>query len=212
MSGARYIGILGGSFDPVHNGHLRLAFAATHFLPLEKVLWIPSAQPCHKLHTHALDCHRVAMLEQVIADHPMFRLDQRDLQRGNATRTVDTIRELKAEYDVGVRFVFLMGADNLLSFTTWHGWQELLSSMHIAVAERPGYIVRDECDSWPASLRFRPLSDLLRYASGVVVRLPLQPIAISSSQVRYHVARYPYDLPGLPVVVSEYITRYHLYQ
>jgi len=136
------IGVLGGTFDPIHYGHLVIAEDARVYLHLEKVLFVPARQPPHKPEkTYSAFQHRVRMIELAIADNPYFALSLIEANRPGPSYTVDTMRQLQAELGPDVEFYFVMGMDSLVSILTWHKPAELLPLCRIVVAERAGYQV-----------------------------------------------------------------------
>ncbi len=132
------LGIFGGTFDPIHNGHLRTAFELAECLDLERVLFVPAADPPHRPVPRVPAAQRLEFVRAAIADEPRFTLDERELRRGGRSYTVLTLEELRAE--VGPRpLVLCLGMDAFLGLPTWHRWTELTSLAHLAVAHRPGF-------------------------------------------------------------------------
>lgn len=131
------LGIFGGTFDPIHFGHLRAAFEMTELLGLERVLFVPAADPPHRGTPLADAATRLAMVRAALEDEDAFELDDRELKRPGPSYTVLTLQELRREH--GSRpLVLLLGMDAFLGLPTWHRWRELLGLAHIAVAHRPG--------------------------------------------------------------------------
>lgn len=132
------IGLLGGTFDPIHNGHIKPAKQAAEKFLLDKVLVIPANNPPHKSTTIVSTKHRVKMAELASNREKSFELDTREIQRSTLSYTIDTLKEIKAEYPNSELF-FIMGMDSLLNFTSWHLWQDILLQCHLIVNTRPGY-------------------------------------------------------------------------
>lgn len=133
----RPLGIFGGMFDPIHYGHLRAAFELSGILDIERVLFIPSADPPHREAPLAHATDRLAMVRAAIADEPRFVADDREIRRGGRSYTVLTLEELRAEQ--GARpLVLMLGADALAGLAGWYRWRKLLGLAHLAVASRPG--------------------------------------------------------------------------
>lgn len=135
----RRIGILGGTFDPIHYGHLAIAEDVRTRLELEDVLFVPTGSPPHKQGrpiSPAAD--RVAMVELAIADNPGFRLSRADVDRPGPSYTVDLLRVLQAEHP-DARLVFVVGGDSLAELPTWHAPEQLLERCQLVAVNRPGH-------------------------------------------------------------------------
>jgi len=138
---APVIGLLGGSFDPIHVGHVQLARDALAHLPLDEVRFIPAAQPWQK--ERVTDAaHRAHMVELAIAHEPRCVLDMHEIERGGTTYTIDTLRELRAGAWRDASLVLVMGSDQFERFDTWRDWQAVAELAHIAVARRAGVAAR----------------------------------------------------------------------
>ncbi|HET7321709.1 MAG TPA: nicotinate-nucleotide adenylyltransferase, partial [Longimicrobiaceae bacterium] len=132
------VGLLGGTFDPPHLGHLIAASEACAALDLERIVFIPSAQPPHKRgRVEASAEQRLRMVRAAVADDPRFAVDDLELRRPGASYTVDTLRELKAR-DPGAELFFLIGADQLRELSTWHQPEEVLRLAHLVGFARSG--------------------------------------------------------------------------
>ena len=181
------IGILGGTFDPVHNAHLAMARAALAALKLKRVLFIPTGNPKYRKPAVAADRHRVEMLRLALAGDPRLEIDVRELQPGASGYTVDTLRALHAEGLTDL--CLLMGADQYAKLGSWHDPQEIGRLAKIAVFARPGIELKE-----PVAL------------------VPMTPLAISASEVRARTARGE-DISALvPPAVANYIERHALYR
>ncbi len=137
------IGLLGGSFDPVHTAHLAMADAFATALSLDEVRFLPAARPWQKNGLSASGDDRVAMLRVALADHRpshgRFVVDPRELVRGGETYTIDTLIELRGALGPRVPLVFLFGADQLVHLDTWRAWESLWDHAHLAAVTRPGF-------------------------------------------------------------------------
>lgn len=131
------IGILGGTFDPIHFGHLRMAQELADAASLDEVLFIPAAIPPHRQQPATSAQHRAGMVALAIQDNPLFRLDMRELLREGASYTIDTLQSLRLECGEETSISLLLGSDAFLGLPGWHHWQELLDLAHIVVAYRP---------------------------------------------------------------------------
>ena len=143
------LGSLGGSFDPVHVGHLRGAMVVRETLNLARVDLVPAAQSPLKPETILTGAHRLAMLELAIADVPGLGVDARELDRAGPSFTIDTLEALRAQYGGTRALVWIIGSDSLLTLPRWARWRELLSLAHVAVLDRPGSATPpEEVTSW----------------------------------------------------------------
>lgn len=131
------IAIFGGTFDPVHLGHLRLAQEMRTLLGAESVLFIPAGHPPHRGPCKADSGHRITMLQRAIASNPHFALDLRETRKATPSYTVETLSELRTQYGTGP-LALLLGSDAFIGLARWHRWREILDLAHIVVAERPG--------------------------------------------------------------------------
>lgn len=207
------IGLLGGSFDPIHNGHLQLARDALKHLPLQEVRFIPAAQPWQKGPLTAAE-HRAQMVRLAIADEPRFALDMHEIERGGVTYTIDTLHALRSQLP-DRPLVFIMGSDQFVRFETWRGWKEIADAAHIAVAQRAGAALspsptlharRDE----PASLTSK--------TGGSLVEFEMTPSDASATEVRRLLNEPPSAEKAqrlsamVPQTVLDYIHQHHLYR
>ncbi|MGH8751190.1 MAG: nicotinate-nucleotide adenylyltransferase [Burkholderiales bacterium] len=210
MSVLNPIGILGGTFDPVHYGHLALATAAAEQLKLSEVRLIPIGTPPHRAAPVASSQARVDMLRLALADKPRLRLDEREIARSGPSYTVDTLHELRRETGAARALVLLLGADAFAGLATWHRWQELFALAHIAVAQRPGTTLKN-LPPVLARVFEKRRAQTPQAASGniVVVEITPQDIAASNIRARLAAGKDAHDL--LPATVLDYIRTNHLY-
>ena len=212
------IGILGGTFDPIHYGHLRLAEELAGTLKLDQVRFVPSGTPPHRAAPAVAAEHRLAMVELAAAGNPRFSVDGRELRRAGPGYTFDTLAELRAEAGGTRPLALLLGADAFLEFATWHRWHEIFSLAHIAVAHRPGYPVERWAERMPqplareysARLMQQPLATHLAPAGGVVV-VPFTALDISATAVRDMLRAGASPRYLLPDTVLDYIQTHRLY-
>lgn len=141
-AGTGPIGIFGGTFDPIHYGHLRTAFEMLQALRFAEIRFVPSADPPHKGEIFADAGLRLAMVEVATANEPQFSVDDCELRRAGPSYTVDTLAELRTEFS-SAPLGLIVGMDAFLGLTGWRRWQELLELAHIVVAHRPGWRAPD---------------------------------------------------------------------
>jgi nicotinate-nucleotide adenylyltransferase len=207
-SGAPAIGVLGGTFDPVHLGHVAMAEAARDALNLDRVLLLPTAIPPHKVVPGLTSgAHRVAMLRLAVKGREGLEVCTLELETGGVCFTIDTLRRLR-EGPPACRPVFVLGTDSLLEIDTWREHEALLREFDLAVIERPG---SDLDGSAPGAAGAVPEIDPPAGEGGRVFRLPMRPLPISSTQVR-GIAADGGSLDGLVApAVSRYIRANRLY-
>ncbi len=196
------IGVLGGTFDPIHQGHLALAESAQQTLALSKLLFVLAGDPPHKQDQPiTLSEHRLHMLELALADQPKFEISLVDLNRPGPHYTVDTIILLRQAYDLSDQACFfIIGADSLLDLPTWYQPAHLLAQCRLAVAHRPGY----QPDISVLARQFPMLPQRVTW-------LPMPQMPISATVLRQRI-RVKQDIRGLvPRAVAEYIQEKCLY-
>lgn len=220
MSVSTCIALLGGSFDPVHHGHVALARLFCDLLHPDALHVLP-AKPWQKSALVASDAARVAMLELAFRDSGLpVVIDQRELLRGTSTYTVETLRGLRDELGPDASIVFLMGADQLQNLDSWRDWQQLFELANIGVAARPGYTL-DQQALPPAvanelAPRLAPPEHVHTRPAGLVCLAHSLAVDISATQVR--AALHGAGDPGtelktlLPPVVLDYIQQHNLYK
>jgi len=209
------LGLFGGTFDPVHYGHLRLAEEAAEALGLESVRWIPSGNPGHRATPCTPPAHRVAMVERAIAGNPRFQLDSAEAHSAAPGFTIDTLRRLRTELGPEWPLVFIIGTDQFVALDRWRDWQALFGLAHFAVGERSGYPIRTE--ALPPALaaeygqRYGKSGDLRASPSGRIVVFPMTRLAISASFIRGAIASGASVRYLLPPEVLAYIGQNRLY-
>jgi nicotinate-nucleotide adenylyltransferase len=204
------IGILGGSFDPIHYGHLRMARDLAAALALTQVRFIPSAHPPHRAPPIATARDRLKMLELAITDEPGFVADDRELRRAGPSYMILTLESLRAELGE-VKLCLIVGMDAFLGLDRWHRWQELWSHAHVVVLPRPGWSVEQSLPVWARPRLCQDVTELSRQPAG---RLWVQPVTardISSTRIRAALARGEPVAEWLPPAVLRYIKDHHLY-
>ena len=207
------IGILGGTFDPIHYGHLRPAQEVQRALALAEVLVIPAAQPPHRKPPVATVVQRLRMVELACAEFPGFRADDCEIRRAGPSYTVLTLEALRAE--AGNRpLCLLMGADAFKGFETWHQWQRIPELAHVVVMTRPGWIFphENELPSWVRGRVSREVHDLAQTPAGKIFYQAVTPQDISATRVREAIGRGE-TIPGwLSPAVWEYINVNEIYR
>jgi nicotinate-nucleotide adenylyltransferase len=206
------LGVLGGTFNPIHLAHLRLAEELRESLELERVLLIPAGEPALKHRGIAPAVHRIEMARRATASNPALEVDDLEVRRRGPSYTVDTLRELRARHP-GSELWFLVGADTLPDLGSWREPAKLFELASFAVATRPGY-AGGLRELLPRSLAapFRDGPRGLVHASGNELRaVSFTPLEISASEIRRRAARGESIRYLVPDEVREYIAKHHLY-
>lgn len=209
----------GGTFDPVHNGHLAIARAARDALNLP-IRLLPAADPPHRPAPGASAEQRFRMLQLALADETGLLLDRHELERAarhpqRPSYTVDTLAELRQAFGPETPLAWLVGADSLLSLATWHRWQDLFGLAHFIVAERPGSSLPQVVEgllgqALDGRWTDQP-QDLEDAAAGHVLRLHQPLRSESASEVRARIAADGPWQPLVPPAVVGYIAEHRLY-
>ena len=190
----RRIGLLGGTFDPVHNAHVALACVALDTLALDQLRWVPAGEPWQKTRRISSALHRIAMLELAIAGEPRFVLERCEIERTGPSYTLDTVRELR-QREPDAQWCLIVGQDQFANLPTWHGWKELLALVTLAVAARPG--ATQVVDA--------------QLQGHTYLVLPLPAMDVAASAIRERVSRRESIDDLVPPAVARYIGRNALY-
>ena len=202
------LGILGGTFDPIHLGHLLLAEECREILALDKVLFVPAGQPWLKAGqplTAAI--HRLRMVELATADNPHFEVLRWEVERPGPSYTVDTLERLRVELGSDAELHFILGLDALADFPRWKDPERILQLANLAVVPRPGYSTEGDADDIVAGIKSRYPA----YADRIT-RLAVASVAISATDLRRRAAIGQSLRYRTPAAVGEYIGEKGLYK
>ncbi len=190
------LGIFGGTFDPIHFGHLRTAFEILHALRLQSVRFVPAGDPPHRDPPRVDAARRLELVRAAVADQPGFVVDDREVRRGGPSYSVLTLGELREELPA-TPLCLIVGMDAFLGLPTWHRWTELLDLAHVVVAPRPGWTAPDAgvLGNLLAARRALDPAELHASLAGRILLQPVTQLEISSSELRAllaagHDARY----------------------
>jgi nicotinate-nucleotide adenylyltransferase len=210
------LGVLGGTFDPVHFGHLRLAEEAAGILGLAGVIWLPAGRPPHRRLPVAAAEHRLAMVRLAVAGREGFEVDSGEVETAAPSYTVVSLERLRMRFGRQRPLVLLLGGDAFAGLAAWHRWRELFDLAHIAVATRPGVdLAAGALDPVLAEeLRRRSVNsraELHARPAGAILGISMTPLAISATALRETLAGGGSPRYLLPDGVLDYIRRNHLY-
>ncbi|MBL1321256.1 MAG: nicotinate-nucleotide adenylyltransferase [Methylophaga sp.] len=208
---AESIGILGGTFDPVHFGHLRPALDVADQLGLDRIHLIPSARPPHRGEPQATPEQRLTMLQLAVKNNPQFVVDDRELHREGNSYTIDTLLSLRQEFPNSPLYL-MVGTDAFSYIQTWHRWQELLDLAHIVVMQRPDetLTMSDEMTSWYR--QHLAINGAPTQLAGKIWRVNVTQLAISATEIRTKIAQGSNPQYLLPDAVIQLISMLGLYK
>lgn len=209
----RRIGILGGTFDPVHIGHLRSALEVAEFMALDELRLLPNARPPHRDTPQVAAQDRLAMVRSAVQGAERLSVDARELARDKPSYTIDTLESIRAELGTNDQLFLVLGWDAFCGLPGWHRWEELLQYCHILVLQRP------DADSEPPDalrnlLAARSVSDplALQGPGGHIAFVWQTPLAVSATQIRQLLASGKSVRFLVPDAVLAYIDAHGLYR
>lgn len=213
------IGIFGGTFDPVHFGHLRPALEVFEALRLEQLRLVPGRVPPHRERPGASPKARLAMLRLAVADQSGFVIDEREMDRDGPSYSVDTLHSLRAEFGADRPLCMVVGLDAFLGLGRWHRWEAIPDLAHIVVAHRPGWELEphtvpgaEQALDLLERARLRSREELNARANGGVWLQPVSQLAISATDIRRRVAAGGSVRYLVPDAVRRYIDDNGLYR
>lgn len=209
ISASNMIGILGGTFDPVHFGHLRTALEVAEHFGISDMRLIPGNVPPHRPQPVASPEHRLAMLQVAITDEPCLHADERELRREGYSYSVLTLESFRAELGDECPIVFTLGFDAFQHFQAWYRWQEILQLAHLVVVHRPGYSL--PADGWHRPWLTENPDDLRTMSAGRIYSLAVTALDISATDLRTRLNAGKNPRYLLPSAVLDYIQRHQLY-
>lgn len=218
MAARAPLGVFGGTFDPVHLGHLRLAEEAADALDLARVRWIPAGSPALRGAPRVAARQRLEMVRLVTADNPRFELDSAEVDAAEPSYTVPTLERLRATDGIASDrpLVLLVGADAFAGMTGWHRWEALFELAHVGVAHRPGYPI--DATALPPALAdiFRArlcadATDLKMTPAGRIATFAMTQLDISATKIRTLLSKGYSTRYLLPDALIAYIGQHHLY-
>ncbi|MEE8388134.1 MAG: nicotinate-nucleotide adenylyltransferase [Acidiferrobacterales bacterium] len=203
------IGIFGGTFDPIHYGHLRPAAEVGQLLSLEKLFLVPASVPPHRQAPVATAEQRLQLMRLAVSEFPQMEVDDCEIRRGGISYTVDTLRHYRQLYPQ-TSLCLLLGSDAFASMQSWHQWRSLLTLAHLVVMQRPHH--DDVVPEWSEARLIRHVDGLMNSASGKVYIQKVTPQDISATGIRQAIAAKNEFATLLPSRVLQYIQKYNIYE
>jgi nicotinate-nucleotide adenylyltransferase len=210
---AHPIGIFGGTFDPVHFGHLRAAVEIREKLGLEDMRLLPAGTPPHRSATHASAAHRLSMLKLALTAGCGLQVDDREVRRGGSSYMVDTLAEFREEFPRSP-LLLMIGQDAANKLDSWHSWRNLFDLAHLVIMRRPDSVnaYADALDELIRSRLTTRIADLGDSIAGRVLPLEVTQLAISSTDIRGRISQQMSPRFLLPDAVIAYIREHGLYR
>ncbi|WP_010323610.1 nicotinate-nucleotide adenylyltransferase [Marinobacterium stanieri] len=205
---------MGGTFDPVHNGHLRTALELKQWLGVDQVCLIPSGAPVHRDEPGCTPQQRLEMVQLAVQDEPALAADAREIESDDPSYSLLTLKALRAERGADCPIIMTMGMDAYQTLPSWHQWQSFLDYAHILVLARPGYDGGDanaELLDFTGRHQAPAVDELLKAPSGRVFIQELTPLGISATQIRQLIAQGQSPRYLMPEPVWHYIQYNTLY-
>lgn len=208
------LAILGGTFDPVHNGHLHIANELLKNYPIEQIVFVPCNIPAIKNQTKTTAADRLNMLKLATCAHQNMHIDDCEIKRGGVSFMHDTLKQLRRD-NPDKPLALIMGQDAFDNFNNWHNWQQILTMAHLIIVPRPGYSANTA--SWAAGLQqqhaTQQFADLEQNLYGKIFHAQIAQMPVSSTEIRekcHDLSRLPTE--GVNKKVRHYITQHNLYQ
>lgn len=189
------VGIIGGTFDPIHYGHLRVAEEIIEAIGLQKMYFIPAGVPPLRHAPIASPQHRAEIVRIAIQDNSRFVLDEREINRGGISYSIDSLYELKQELGKEIVLCFVIGVDAFIKLDEWNNWHELFNLCHFIIAARPGHVLTSNHDVLPKELKdecsrrwVSSVDSLRNTTSGLIFVVPTTMLDISATVIRARIA------------------------
>lgn len=212
MNTVRMIGILGGTFDPIHRGHLHVATSLLELLPLDQIHLLPCYLPVHRATPFASPEDRLAMTKLACATLPGITVDDHEIKRQGPSYMVDTLRDLKQE-NPNDHLCLILGQDAFLEFHHWKQPKEILHYCHLIIVNRPQSAneYSPEIQSLVQQYQSTEFSALERLPAGKIFFCTISPLPISATSLRHQFTQRIFDEKAIPQAVSDYIQEHNLY-
>ncbi len=206
------IGLLGGTFDPVHIGHLHVAKSLLKELPFDEIRLLPCYKPVHRPEPKASPEERLAMLKLACKNLEKITVDEHEIKRAGNSYMIDTLRELTHE-NPQHHFCLILGKDAFDGFHLWHQWENILNYCHLVIVTRPNTSIEypDILKSFIQQFSTPDITDFIKSPSGKIFFCSIPPLDISATQLRSQLAQKNYDTNIIPAAICNYIQVHKLY-
>ncbi len=213
-SNIKHVLIYGGSFDPIHNGHLNTALAVEEYFKFEQFIFLPAKQSVLKEKHQSTSEQRLAMLKLALAPYPVFSIDTREIERDTPSYMVETLKSIRQEVGPQTALVLLMAIDTFLKLEQWYHWQQVLTLSHLLIVNRDELSLQhvpESLNDWVETHRTQDKEQILNTPAGKVYSFDAGCYPISSTAIRAQ-AKYITDLSqNVPSSVARYIKEHQLY-
>ena len=217
-SGSHLVGIFGGTFDPIHYGHLRIAEEIVETVGLQKMYFVPAGMPRLRHSPVASPQHRVEIVRLAIQKNSDFVLDEREIHRDGVSYSIDSVREFKQEFGEEVGLCLVLGVDAFIKLSEWNNWKELFNLCHFIISTRPGYILTSINELLPKELReecsqrwVSNTESLRKDTSGLIFIASTTMLDISATSIRADIAVGRSVRYLVPDIAVNYISANKLY-
>lgn len=207
--------LFGGTFDPIHYGHLRPVQALAEQVGLHKVILLPNHVPPHRPQPEASPSQRLEMVQLAIQGNPLFTIDTRELEKNSPSYTIETLTQLRQEMGASQPLAFIIGQDSLLSINTWYGWDKILDNCHLLVCSRPGYATQftdPKMQAWLSQHKTSNPEKLSDTPHGYIFLGNTPLVNISATDIRQRLSTGDSCRDLIPEAVLHYIHQHGLYQ
>ncbi|MDP6024756.1 MAG: nicotinate-nucleotide adenylyltransferase [Pseudomonadales bacterium] len=215
MDSRKGIALYGGTFDPVHFGHLRSALEVHQILGVSETRLVPANIPPHRDSLSTTAEQRLAMLYLAVEDSEFLKVDDREIRRQGKSFTVDTLKSVRQEMTQDAPLSFIIGADACVLLHEWHAWESMTEYAHLVILERPGYLAHEPAGDVADWLKGKLVDDpqcLSQQSAGLVCRMRLTQLDVSATKIRDLVQRGDSIEYLLPRDVNRYIDKHQLYR
>ncbi|MGY8791048.1 MAG: nicotinate-nucleotide adenylyltransferase [Pseudomonadales bacterium] len=206
------LGLIGGMFDPVHNGHINIALSSFELLRLDELQFLPCGKPVHKHENFASPVHRLAMLALAVSNFSKINIDSRECQSDEPSYTQRSLLAIRSE-NPDSRLFFILGQDAFNSLATWYNWKAIFSLAHFVIAERPDSEINfpEELLSEFENRHVGSIEEMKQYKQGKVLTAPIPLLDISSTMIRNNIDEGKGIQELVPSLVAQYIYTQKLY-